>query len=494
MASQVQTPPPVQPARRRRSLAGPVVLIVIGIFMLLANMGVLRWYMLGTWFAHYWPVLIILWGVIKLVEYQRAQKEGGRPAGIGAGGVFLLIVLIVCGLAATQAARVNWGEFRDNIDWGDGDFPLFGHTYSYEDQLQQDFPAGASLSVTDIRGAVNVNPSDGNQVTVVVRKRISAESQGDADKWNAGTKPQITVSGNTVTLNANNQGAGDHWVAIDMDITVPRKAAVVISNRRGDVNINGRDGDVEISNQHGDVSASDIKGKLSLSLEHSSLRVSQITGDVSVEGRLNDVSVEDVSGGARLTGEFVQSVRLGRISKTLTFKSSRTDLELSKLDGDLDLDSDDLRASNMTGPLRLITRSKDIRLDGVAGDVRLEDSNGSVEVRMNKLGSMQVENRRGDVAIYVPDQAAFQVDARARGGEIESDFGTLKIDNAHDQATASGTVGAGGPHLVINNEHGTIEIRKGSTTAAIPMPANPPKAPKPSRPGSEPKVPEPTEN
>jgi len=491
MASPVQAPPPVQPARRRRSLAGPVVLIVIGIFLLLANMGVLRWYMLGTWFAHYWPVLIILWGIIKLIEYQQAQKEGVRAPGIGAGGVFLLIVLIVFGLAATQASRFNWGELRDNIDWGDNDFPLFGHTYSYDDQLQQGFPAGASLNVTDIRGAVTVSPSDDNQIKVVVRKRISAENQGDADKWNAGTKPQITVAGNTVSLNANNQGAGDHWVAIDMDITLPRKAAVVISNRRGDVSVTGRDGDVDLSSQHGDVSASDIKGKLSLSLEHSSARVSQITGDVSVEGRVNDVSVQDIGGSVRLNGEFMESIKLSRIAKTVTFKSSRTDLEFSKLDGDLDLDSGDLRANNVTGPVRLITRSKDIRMDGVSGDVRLEDSNGSVEVRMSKLGPMQVENRRGDISIYVPEQAAFQVDARARGGEIESDFSALKIDNARDQATASGTIGSGGPRLVISNEHGTIELRKGSFLAEAPKPPTPPKPPKAPRAEPEPKV---TEN
>ena len=40
---------------------------------------------------------------------------------------------------------------------------------------------------------------------MVVHKRINAESPGDADKWNAGTKPQITVSGSVVTLNANNK-------------------------------------------------------------------------------------------------------------------------------------------------------------------------------------------------------------------------------------------------------------------------------------------------
>src|SRR5512143_1324577 len=98
MASPAPIPP--TPPRARRSMAGPVVLILLGILLLLANMGKLPWQTLGTWFAHYWPVLIIIWGVIKLIEHQQAQRQGLRPPGIGAGGVFLLIVLIVFGLAA----------------------------------------------------------------------------------------------------------------------------------------------------------------------------------------------------------------------------------------------------------------------------------------------------------------------------------------------------------------------------------------------------------
>lgn len=490
MASPVQAPRPVRP---RRSLAGPFVLIVLGIVFLLGTMGVLQWYRLGTLWAHYWPVLIILWGVIKLLEYHQAQRDGTRPSGIGAGQVFLLIVVIFFGLAATQATRFNWGEIRDQINIDDGDFPLFGHTYSYDDQLQQEFPAGANLHVVNDRGAVNVTVSNENQIRVVVHKRISADKQEDADKWNLSTKPQITVSGQAVSLNANTQSAGDHWVTADMDVSIPRKASVVISTRRGDVSVLGRDGDANISSKHGDVSLADINGKVSLDLDHSSARVSQIAGDVSVEGHANDVSLQDIKGAVRLNGEFMESVKLAKIAKTVSFKSSRTDLEFSKLDGDLDLDSGDLRASNLMGPLRLTTRSKDVRLDGVSGDVRLEDNNGAVELRMTKLGSVQVENRRGDIQIYVPDKAGFQLDARAHNGEIQSDFSELKVDDANDQATATGAVGGGGPRLVVTNEHGTIEIRKGSSAALIaPMPPTPP-SPKEPR-GAKSKVPEPTEN
>jgi len=486
MASTVQTPPP----RPRRSYAGPVVLIVLGAIFLLGNLGYVGWGRLAHLFANYWPVLLILWGVIKLIEYQQAQKQGYQASGIGVGGVFLLVLLITIGLAATHASRFHWEELRDEINIGDEDFNLFGHNYTYNDQLSADFPAGASLHATSTRGAINVSDSTDNQIHVTVRKRIGAETQSEADKWNAGTKTQLNKTGNVVTLNANNQGAGDHWVAVDMDVALPRKASVQLSTR-GDVSVIGRDGDVQISGQHGEVSASDINGKATLNLDHSSARLSQISSDVSIEGHVNDVSVEDVKGGCHLDGEFMESVKLSRIAQAVIFRSSRTDLQFENLKGDLNLDSGDLQAGDVTGPVRLTTRSKDIRLNGVAGDLRLQDENGSVEVRMSKLGSIQLENRSGDIELYVPDKSGFQIDARVRNGEIESDFDAVKVNSSDDQATASGAVNGGGPHIVVNNEHGSIEVRKGSSAVEAPETPKPPKAP---RAPSAPKSPQVTEN
>jgi len=490
MASPVQAPPPfqqpIQPRRQRRSVAGPVVLILLGVVLLLTTMRVLHPQPLLHWFGTYWPALIILWGVIKLVEYQQAQREGTRPTGIGGGGVVLLIFLIIFGLSATQASRFNWDEIRDHINLGD-DIALFGHNYSYDDQLQQEFPAGSSLRITNDRGAVSLTVSDDNQIHVSAHKRINADSQQEADKFNPATKPQINASANVITLNANAQGAGERTVTTDLEVSVPRKAAVVISTRHGDVSVLGRDGDVEIASQHGDVAASDVNGKVSLNLSGGSARVSNISGDVSVQGRADDISFADVKGAAHLSGEF-DSIKLGKIAGVVGFKSARTDMEFSRLNGDLDMDSGDLRAKDLIGPFRLLTRSKDVRLNGVDGDVRLENENGAVEIHMGKLGNMQLSNRNSDVQIYIPDKAGFQLDAHSRGGEIESDFSALKIDNSNDQATASGTVGTGGPHLVITNEHGGIELRKGSVVAEIPAPPKPPRVP------TAPKLPVPTEN
>jgi hypothetical protein len=490
-------PVPVPPRPRRRSFGGPFVLIVLGIVFLLGNLHLLSWTRLGTLFAHYWPALLILWGVIKLIEYQQAQRDGLPARGIGAGGIFLVVIIVVCGLIATQAQRFNWGEIRDNMNIDDSDLDnLFGETYNFDDHLEQTLPpAVTSLRVNDDHGAVRVSAANDNKITVVVRKRVGAESRDDAEKYNKQTAPAITVAGNAIILDARTQAAGDHAVQSDLDISVPRKMELHVISRRGEVSVNGRDGDVEITTHNGDVSVEGIIGNVKLNLEKSSAKVEQITGDVHIGGRLNEVSVTDVKGGAQFEGEFQESVKLARISKNVSFKSSRTNLEFSRIDGDLDLDSDDLHADQITGPLHLTTRSKQIRLEDVSGDVRLQNENGGIEVSMRSLGDVQIDSRNGDIHLSVPDKAGFHVDAHTRDGEIQSDFPELKVDANDREAKASGSVGNGASHIVLNNEHDGIEIRKTSARANLTPPAPPAAPAKPPRSLPPPKVKvEPTEN
>lgn len=484
-------PPPLR--RRRRSFSGPFVLIVLGIIFLLGNLHMVSWSRIGSLFAHYWPLLLILWGVVKLIEYQAAQREGYPPPGIGAGGIILVVAIVFWGLIATQAERFNWSGLRNQINIDDDDLNnLFGETYNFDDQLQRDFPPGGSLKVIDNHGAVSVHASEDNKITVVVRKRVGADNRNDASKYDKETEPTLNVVGGQVTIDAKVEGAGDHPIITDLDISLPRKAAVTIVSRRGDINVASRDGDVEISGQHADTSIEDITGNVKLSLERSTARLEQINGDVHIGGRLNEVSVTDVKGVAQLDGEFQESVKLSRITKSVTFKSSRTDMEFARIDGDLNLDSDDLHADQITGPVHLQTRSKEIRLDGVSGDVRLQDEDGGVEIGMRTLGNVQIDNRKGDIQLSLPDKAGFRLDAHTRDGEVQSEFPELKVENNDTEGKANGTVGNSMAHIVINNEHGAIEIRKAGTQP--PHPPEPP-APKTGKSLPRPKAEvEPTEN
>lgn len=475
-------PPPQRP---HRSIAGPVVLILMGVLFLCGTMGILEIHSLGRLFARFWPALLILWGVLKLIEYEQAKRYGQPARGIGVGGVFLMLFLIVSGLIATQAARLNWKDIGEHIQLGDdqGLDELFGgSTFDYSDELTQEIPAGSTLHVNDDRGTITVNVADSKTMKVSVRKKVRAENEQDAQNYNGKTKPQLTVVDKIVTLNANTQGAGDKGVTTDMDIYVPANTVLTITSGRGDVTIAGMSSNVEVNHRRGEVNINDHTGNITLNLDGSSARLGQVKGDVTIQGKANEVAVEDVDGAVHLNGEFQESVRLVRVSKAVSFKSSRTEMEFARLDGRLDLDSGDLRADSLTGPMRLTTRSKDIALEGMSGDLRLEDENGTVSVGLHKPGNIQIDNQKGDVQVTIPPNTPLKVEARTREGEIESDFDEIKVENRDRESSASGSIGTNGPRLVMNCAKGAIEIRKGTVAVVPPAPPEPPVPPKAGKP------------
>src|SRR5215469_10052486 len=263
-------PPPPPVYRYRRSLAGPLILILIGVLFLLRNVGV----HIPVWhfFGRFWPLLIIIWGVVALVEHFVALRNGYQTRGLGGLGVLLLLFIVIAGLAAHHSSDVNWEGMRDQIQIDDDLGGMFGTAYTFEDTIEQSFPAGGSLRIVCDRGAINVSPSEGNTIRVAVHKKLYANNQDDANKYNEGSKPQITVNGSNVLLNANTNGAGDHGVQTDMDVFVPRDAAVEVASKRGDVSIATRKADVKLTVQHGDIALNEIAGSAKMSLDKGSIR------------------------------------------------------------------------------------------------------------------------------------------------------------------------------------------------------------------------------
>jgi len=418
------------------------------------------WHWFGTW----WPLLLILAGVIRLLEYGIAKRERRPAGGFGALGVVLLLFVIIVGLCATTARHFNgnidlgdWNHADDN--WFEG---MFGNPYSYSQELQHDFPAGGSLKIVSDGGDINVNAWDQNQIKVSVRKRVRARDQAEANQTDAATQTQLVVSGSEFVLNANTLGAGNHGVKSDLVIYLPRKAALNIAARHGDVMVDGRAGEIELDVSHGDISLKDVAGNVAAALRSGSISASKIDGDVAVTGRVEEVKFIDITGKASMDGEVSEGLGMARIGKQVVFRSSRTDLEFAALPGELRLYSGDLNARQVTGPFHLVTRSKDIHLENVSGDIHVENANGLLEVRPEKLplGTLELSNSHADIRLVLPAKAEFNLDATARLGDIHSDFGGISVTGEHDESHATGHVGNGGAKLEIDNEHGDVEIRK----------------------------------
>ena len=59
---------------KRTSVVAPLLLIGVGILFLARNMY--PDLALIDYFARYWPVLLILWGVLRLAQWGEQQKAG----------------------------------------------------------------------------------------------------------------------------------------------------------------------------------------------------------------------------------------------------------------------------------------------------------------------------------------------------------------------------------------------------------------------------------
>jgi DUF4097 and DUF4098 domain-containing protein YvlB len=455
----------------RRSLAGPLVLIIVGVFFLLVTSHAISWPAFGHYFARFWPVLLILWGAVRLAEYYNDRQRGYPTRCVGAGGVMLIILLVIFGLGANSAERWNWHELQGEMGVDDDElWGMFGQTYTFNGSQQQELSPelvkSGALRVLNDHGDVTVNAWDEAKVKVEVTKKVRAGDQNEASKVDVQTQPTISIDGNVITVNANTAGSGKSAVASDLEIWAPKSIMADVATRRGDVAISGRNANVKTSTSRGDVALSDIAGSVEIEQRKGDISVSKVSGDVTVNGQISDSTISDVQGAVRLNGDYFGDMNLSRIGKGVTFRSSRTDMEFARLDGSLNMQSGDLRASKVAGPMRILTKSKDIHLDDLTGDMRVENSNGSVEVHSAKLGAIEITNRTGDVQVVVPENSNFQVEASTRNGEFQTDFPGLKVSTQNDDASASGTVGTGGPKLTISNEHGNIELRKAGTASS----------------------------
>ena len=200
---------------------------------------------------------------------------------------------------------------------------------------------------------------------------------------------------------------------------------------------------------------------------------------------MDNVTIDDVSGAVHLNGDFYDDIRLSKIAKTVTFKTSRSDMQMASVPGDIEIASDEVRGSELIGPSRVVTSSKNIHLEDVAGDLQVQSTNGNVEVTTGgkQAGVMTVNTEHGDVSLTIsgkpapdkvsvntehgdvtltlPANVGFQLNAGTRKGDISSDFSAVKVDESDNRSQATGTVGNGASKLQINTDTGDIKIAKG---------------------------------
>jgi DUF4097 and DUF4098 domain-containing protein YvlB len=466
---------------RRGSILGPLLLIAIGVLFLLVETSRLNLSRFWEWYGHWWPMLLVAAGIVLLAEWTFDQvhlRDPERPpyrrsAGFG---VFLLLFFLV--LAGVIGHHITAGERWDNGGWHfdqDSFDEFFGDKHESDQTLDLAFPAGGSVAVVNPRGDVTIDgTSDDGRIHIAEHKQVYAHSDADADSKAQQLSPAVAREGTAISINI----AALDGASADLVLTVPAAAAIRVNANRGDIHVASIKAPVAVTANHGEIELSAITGAATAHINSggSSISAHSMGSGIAIEGRAQDITLSEITGPVSITGEFFGTTHLEHIQGTVHFHTSRTDLQLGRLDGEAEISPrSDLSADQALGPVILTTSNRNISFDRIAGDIAVTDRNGSIDLTAAPpLGAIDMEDRNGSVKLILPEHAGFTVQANTTDGEIYTDF-PLPTSGSESRKSINGTVGAGGPMVHITTTNGDLSIDKGTVLPLPPLPPAPPK-------------------
>ena len=449
---------------RRRSLTGGIFLLFIGVVALLVTTGALPSFAFWDAYGMWWPLLLVLLGVLLLLErlldrgYYARRYPGGaaywgrRRTGGGLGGLVVLLVLL--GVFSHHGLGRYIG---DDWDWPSSwNFSYGGQTYNNDVTLTQAIPADATLTIDNARGDVQIATSDDGMMHVQALQMARVPERRKQHAFDT-SRPQLSIHGTEADLSVPNQ----RNVEVRLQIQVPATVQCTVRTSHGDVAVSGLQRALAITDDHGNVTLDNLGSSARLVMDHGDIQARSVAGDLAVDGRADDIDLSQISGKTLLHGEFFGDTELDNLQGPVEFHSSHTNLDLARLTGSLSLDADDLRVSGASGGMRLTTRSKDVEADGISGQASITDNNGDIHLQAAQpLGALTLNDSTGDITLSLPANAAFTLDGVTGSDDtIESDWGLVQSTES-DNKTIHGAIGTGGPQIALRTNHGDLTVRR----------------------------------
>jgi Domain of unknown function (DUF5668)/Putative adhesin len=437
---------------RGSSVFSGLILIVIGILLLLHNY---RGFELGQLFVHWWPLILIVWGALKLYE-RTASRSSGDPGSsrITPGEVFLVLGLLalVGVVAGVEGVKQHFPDM------------MMGDTTAVDlDIAPKAVPANARVTVHGTRGDISVRSGSEAEIRVNGKKNVRSWNQRDADRIADGSGVEIVKNGDGWDVQPT---GGDSRVSLDMDVVVPAKSAVTVRNDKGDISVADMGSSLAINSGSGDIDVRNTNGDVNLDMKRGDAKVTSTKGDVRVAGNGGSVDVTDTTGNFTINGEFVGSIRAEKIAKGVRFVSRRTDLTLSQLTGHMEAGSGNMEIVDAPGNLILRTHEEEITVENPGGKVKIDNRNGNIEIRFSSppKDDIDITNASAGISISMPENSNFQIVADCHSGDIDSEFESDSLKKTTTESGDShleGKYGTGrGPKITLHTTYGSISIHK----------------------------------
>jgi len=445
--------------RRGSSIFPGFILILVGVLLLLHNYHGLN---LMHAFGHWWPLIFIVWGAVKLYERSSTGQSGDASfARITAAEIFLVIGLL---------ALVGIVVVKERIEErGPGRIPEFGDKFDFDLNVDpKPVPPDARITIRIGGGNISVRAADESEIRVSGKKLARCWNEREAQRLANPVSAEIVQNGDGYEIHPTGTRAGDSRVSLDLDVSVPKNAALTIRNEKGDITVSDMAKAVTINTTNGDIEVRDTGGDVTIDTRKGDIKVSDTKGNVRIAGHGGEINVSSATGGLTIDGEFYGPIRADKIAKGVRFVSQRTDLTLTQLTGHMETGSGNLEITDAPGNLSLRTNSYDVSIENAGGKVKVDNRNGNVEVRFSTQPKDDVEiyNASAGITLSLPESASFNIVADCHSGDIDSEFSEdsmKKTSTDSGDSHLEGKYGSGrAPKITLKTSYGSISLHKTS--------------------------------
>ena len=442
----------------RRSIAGPVILIAVGVLFLLNNLR--PDFDLFAALYRYWPFLLIAFGALRLLEIL-LDAGSGKPLVVrrGGGSGWIFVILFFVFLAASRhSSQIRFGN------WDGGRLEIFGDQFDYPISANGDASGVTMLVLDNLRGNLTVTGTNGDRFEVEGRKQVRAYNKADADDSDRRTRVQFVREGNQLIVRADQTPLSrNRRLSTDLEIKIPKGVSVEARGRSGDLTVNSIAGSVDISSDRGDIRLSSIGGNARVDAAHSSLiRAVDISGAVEIDGNGTDLQAENIIGQVTVSGAYSGTLEFKNLEKPLHFESEKTEIRVQRIPGSFRMDLGDVHASNLVGPVTLRTKSHDVHIADFTDAMEIDVDRGDVGLTPGRqpLSRIDVHSRNGDVDVSLPERVPFDLKANTSQGEVHNDYGPEVRSDSEGRSSSLRSVDGRGPAITISTQRGAVTVRK----------------------------------
>jgi len=217
--------------------------------------------------------------------------------------------------------------------------------------------AGGTLEIKNTNGVIEVDPSDGDKVSITAEKIAKAGTDAEAKQAAEAIEIKETVSGSSIVLDATTSSSGINLMSgsrqVKFHVRAPKGTRLILSATNADMNVRDMTGELKLTATNGRIQGKNLEG---------STRAETTNGVINLDFNAigaDGISLEATNGKIDLA---IPKSGKARINTRVTNGAINTD--------NLSLDVSEQSRKRLTGTL-----------NGGGPEIRIETTNGAISLR-----------------------------------------------------------------------------------------------------------------